>query len=61
MGGINRAGATLLGSILNQNPDIYVNRTSPLVDLCIRIEESLNILNEQYTFERQEVFENIMS
>jgi sulfotransferase len=60
MGGVNRSGATLLGSILNQNPDIYVNCTSPLVDLCLRMEQTLLLLDEQYTFDRQAVFDNIM-
>lgn len=61
MGGVNRAGATLLGSILNQNPDIHVNKTSPLVDLCLRIEQTLLMLDEQYTFDRQKVFDNMMA
>lgn len=33
MGGLPRAGSTVLGSILNQNPDIYVTPTSPLLNL----------------------------
>ena len=33
MGGLPRAGSTVLGAVLNQNPDIYVTPTSPLLNL----------------------------
>lgn len=60
LGGICRSGATVLGSIMNQNPDVHVNVTSPLVDLCIKIEESIMLLNGQYTFEARALFDNLM-
>ena len=31
LAGLPRAGGTLLGAILNQNPDIYVGPTSPIL------------------------------
>lgn len=60
LSGLCRSGATVLGSIMNQNPDVHVNVTSPLVDLCIRIEESIQLLNKQYTFEARALFDNLM-
>lgn len=51
LSGIARSGSTLLGSILNQNPDIYVSPTSPLLDLFCLVESSLQKLNQQYTFD----------
>ena len=54
LSGIARSGSTLLGSILNQNPDIYVSPTSPLLDLYCLTEESLQKLNQQYTFDLSE-------
>ena len=61
MGGLNRSGATLLGSLLNQNPEIHVNVTSPLVDLCLRSEMLLNELNEQYTFHFKELHDDLLT
>lgn len=60
MSGLNRSGATLLGSILNQNPDIYVNTTSPLVDLCIKSELVLQDLDEKFTFDFKSVRHDLM-
>ena len=51
LSGIARSGSTLLGSILNQNPDIHVSPTSPLLDLYCMTEESLHKLSHQYTFD----------
>jgi len=33
LSGLQRSGSTVLGSILSQNPNIYVSPTSPLLDL----------------------------
>lgn len=51
LSGIARSGSTLLGSILNQNPEMYVSPTSPLLDLYCMTEESLQKLTTQYTFD----------
>ena len=59
LSGIARSGSTLLGSILNQNPDFYVSPTSPLLDLYCLTEESLHKLNNQYTFDLNAISPNI--
>jgi len=51
LSGLPRSGSTLLGSILNQNPDVYVSPTSPLLDLLCLQNEALNRVKEQYTFD----------
>lgn len=35
LAGLPRSGSTLLASILNQNPNVYVTPTSPMLDLLI--------------------------
>lgn len=61
LSGIARSGSTLLGSILNQNPEIHVSPTSPLLDLYCLTEESLQKLNQQYTFDLPSVSPSIHS
>lgn len=51
LSGMPRSGSTLLGSILNQNPDVYVSPTSPLLDLLCLQNEALNRVSQQYTFD----------
>lgn len=51
LSGLPRSGSTLLGSILNQNPEVYVSPTSPLLDLLCLQNEALNRVKEQYTFD----------
>ena len=38
LAGLPRAGGTLLGAILHQNPDIYVGPTSPILEFLISID-----------------------
>lgn len=59
LSGLSRSGSTLLGSLLNQNPEIYVSPTSPLLDLFCETE--LNLLNfkQNYTFDYDVVSKNI--
>lgn len=59
LSGIARSGSTLLGSILNQNPEFYVSPTSPLLDLYCLTEESIHKLTSQYTFDLNTVSQNI--
>lgn len=61
LGGIPRSGSTLLGSLLNQHPEIYVSSTSPLSGLLTDIEASLNSLSVQHTFDREKVSYNVYS
>jgi len=59
LSGLPRSGSTLLGSILNQNPDVYVSPTSPLLDLLCLQNEALNRVKEQYTFDDVKQSESI--
>jgi len=59
LSGLPRSGSTLLGSILNQNPDVYVSPTSPLLDLFCLQNEALNRVKEQYTFDDAKQSESI--
>jgi sulfotransferase len=59
LGGLPRSGSTLLGSLLNQHPDIYVSPTSPLSDFVTDIEKIFNKVNEQFTFDRKEISYNV--
>lgn len=51
LSGLPRTGSTLLGSILNQNPDVYVSPTSPLYSLLVNANEHINYLSLQHTFD----------
>lgn len=59
LSGIARSGSTLLGSILNQNPDIYVSPTSPLMDLFCLTEMDCVKLDSQYTYDKTTVINNL--
>lgn len=54
LSGLSRSGSTLLGSILNQNPMIYVTPTSPFLDLFCWTNDGLQKFNHQYTFNFEE-------
>jgi len=55
LSGLARSGSTLLGSLLNQHPEIYTTPTSPLADLLCLIDENFNQLNIQYTYEKEKI------
>lgn len=59
LSGIARSGSTLIGSILNQNPDIYVSPTSPLMDLFCYTELDYQKVDVQYTFDKQTTMFNL--
>lgn len=59
LSGLPRSGSTILGSILNQNPLLYVTPTSPLGDLLFDIDAKLNHFNVQYSFDFEKVSYNI--
>jgi sulfotransferase len=59
LGGLPRSGSTLLGSILNQHPDIYVSPTSPLGDVVTDVEKSFNRVDQQFTFDRKATSYNV--
>jgi sulfotransferase len=55
LSGLPRSGSTLLGSLLAQNPAVHVTPTSPLFPLLVAVNEQLNVLEVQYTFDKQRV------
>jgi sulfotransferase len=59
LGGLPRSGSTLLGSLLNQHPDIYVSPTSPLGDIVVGVEKIFNQVDLQYTFDRKTTSYNV--
>lgn len=59
LSGLPRTGSTLLGSILNQNPDIHVSPTSPLYPLLVETNECFNRLDVQYTFDKEMVSKRV--
>lgn len=59
LSGLARSGSTLLGSILNQNPDIYVSPTSPLMDLFCLTEEAYKKMEIQYTYDKELCMHNL--
>jgi sulfotransferase len=40
MSGLPRSGSTVLASILNQNPDVYVTPTSPMLNIAVKMQEA---------------------
>lgn len=62
LGGIPRSGSTLLGSLLNQHPEIYTSPTSPLGELLVNIDYFLNgACNGQYNFGLEQTSYNVYS
>jgi sulfotransferase len=61
LGGLPRSGSTLLGSLLNQHPEIYVSPTSPLGDVVSGIEKIFNEVDIQFTYDRKKVSYNVYS
>jgi sulfotransferase len=39
MSGLPRSGSTVFASILNQNPDVYVTPTSPMLNVAVKMQE----------------------
>ena len=40
LSGLPRSGSTVLASILNQNPDVYVTPTSPMLNVTVKMQEN---------------------
>lgn len=40
LSGLPRSGSTLLASILNQNPHVYVTPTSPMLNVAVKMQEA---------------------
>jgi sulfotransferase len=58
LSGLPRSGSTLLGSLLNQHPEIYATPTSPLADLLCLLDTNFNHLDLQYTYEKEKILYN---
>lgn len=55
LSGLPRSGSTLLGSLLNQHPEIHTTPTSPLADLLCLIDGNFNHLDVQYTYDKTSI------
>jgi len=40
LSGLPRSGSTVLASILNQNPDVYVTPTSPMLNVAVKMQQA---------------------
>jgi sulfotransferase len=40
LSGLPRSGSTVLASILNQHPDVYVTPTSPMLNIAVKMQEA---------------------
>jgi len=61
LSGLPRSGITLLSAILNQNPDIYVSATSPVLEFMITIEESIRTNITYRAFPKEEFIKKTIS
>ena len=61
LSGLPRSGSTVLGSILNQHPDIHVTPTSPLSDFLCLVDENFLKLDTAYTYDKENIVHNTYS
>lgn len=61
LSGLPRSGSTLLGSILAQNPDIYVTPTSPLQSILEAVNKHFIALTAKTAFDYKEMSERVYS
>ena len=54
LAGLPRAGTTLLGAILEQNPDIYVGATSPVHEFLVNFDNSFNFNKTYHAFPKED-------
>jgi sulfotransferase len=59
LSGMQRSGSTLLTCLLNQNPQIFATKTSPLLDILSSCEKTLKEVYNQYTFNYEEKNKNL--
>jgi len=60
LSGLVRSGGTVLGSIINQNPDFYVSPTSPLMDIMMGIEYHIGMMSQRWTFDHRQKTVNFL-
>jgi len=61
LSGLPRSGITLLGAILNQNPDIYVSPTSPVLDFMMLFNEGTQTNIPYIAFPKEEFIKKNIS
>jgi len=54
LSGLPRAGTTLLGAILEQNPDIYVGATSPVLEILLSFDNTFNFNKTYRAFPKED-------
>jgi len=60
MCGMQRSGSTLLSCLLNQNPDVYSSKTSPLLEIVAAIGKSIDYSLFEFTFDPDSVSKKII-
>jgi len=60
MAGMQRSGATILSSILNQNPDVWVSPASPLFKIMVRQLDNYKEL-EHIDYPRTDAIDNVIA
>ena len=61
LSGLPRTGITLLGAILNQNPDIYVSPTSPVLEFMEKFREIIDTNITYAAFPKEEFTKKTIS
>lgn len=59
LSGMARSGSTVLASLLNQHPEVYVSGTSPLLDLIVHTNIKWDELKHTYVEEHPEQINNV--
>jgi sulfotransferase len=54
LSGLPRSGTTLLGAILEQNPDIYVGATSPVLEFLLSFDNTFNFNKTYHAFPKED-------
>ena len=54
LSGLPRSGTTLLGAILEQNPNIYVGATSPVLEFLVNFDNSFNFNKTYHAFPKED-------
>ena len=54
LSGLPRSGITLLGAILEQNPDIYVGATSPVLEFLVNFDNTFKFNKTYHAFPKED-------
>ena len=61
LSGLPRSGTTLLGAILEQNPNIYVGATSPVLEFLVNFDNIFKFNNTYHAFPKEDFRVRTMS